>query len=72
MFNLNTLQQKIVELTNEDDVILRFLTETAYAKTPGIKIHHQPEASRQQTRLANLASPTSPLSTSMEEGRSLT
>ena len=54
MCNQNTLQQKIAELTNDGDVILRFLTETVQAKTPGVKIHHQLEASRQLTRLANL------------------
>ena len=54
MCNPNTLQQKISELTNDGDVILRFLTETVQAKTPGVKVHHQLEASRQLTRLANL------------------
>ena len=54
MCNSNALQQKIAGLTNDGDVILRFLTETVQGKTPGVKIHHQLEASRQLTRLANL------------------
>ena len=54
MCNPNTLQQKIAELTNDGEVVARFLTETVQAKTPGVKIHHQLEASRQLTRLANL------------------
>ncbi len=54
MCNSTALQQKIAELTNDGEVILRFLTETVQAKTPGVKIHHQLEASRQLTRLGNL------------------
>lgn len=55
MCNLNTLQHKIAKLTNNGELILRFLTDTMQAKTPDVKIHHQLEASRQLTHLANLA-----------------
>ena len=54
MCNQNTLQQKIAELTNDGEDILRFLAETVRGETPGVKAHHRLEASRQLTRLNNL------------------
>ncbi len=45
------LQQKIAELTNDGEDILRFLAETMRGETPGVKTCHRLEASRQLTRL---------------------
>ncbi len=54
MCNQNTLQQKIAELTNDGEVILRFLTDTVQGKTPGVKACHQLEAMKYLVRLGNL------------------
>ncbi len=45
------LQQKIAELTNDGEDILRFLAQTMRGETPGVKTCHRLEASRQLTRL---------------------
>ncbi len=54
MCNSNALQQKIAELTNDGEDILRFLAETVRGETPGVKAHHRLEASRQLNRLGAL------------------
>ena len=54
MCNSNALQQKIAELTNDGEDILRFLAETVRGETPGVKTHHRLEASRQLNRLGAL------------------
>ncbi len=54
MCNQNSLQQKIAELTNDGEDILRFLAETVRGETPGVKTHHRLEASRQLNRLGAL------------------
>ncbi len=48
------LQQKIAELTNDGEDILRFLTETVQGKTPDVKTCHQMEAARHLIRLGIL------------------
>ena len=50
----NKLQQKIAELTNDGEDILRFLTETVQGKTPDVKTCHQMEAARHLIRLGIL------------------
>ena len=45
------LQQKIAELTNDGEDILRFLAETMRGEIPDVKTCHRLEASRQLTRL---------------------
>ena len=45
------LQNKIAELTNDGEDILRFLAETMRGEIPGVKTCHRLEASRQLTRL---------------------
>ena len=47
----NKLQQKISELTNDGEDILRFLAETMRGEIPGAQACHRLEASRQLTRL---------------------
>ncbi len=54
MCNQNSLQQKIAELTNDGEDILRFLAETVRGETPGVKPHHRLEASRQLNHLGIL------------------
>ena len=54
MCNLNTLQQKIAELTNNGEVVARFLTDTVQGKIPGAQPCHRLEAARQLSRLCNL------------------
>ena len=59
MCDQNSLQQHIRELTNNGEVIARFLTETVQGKTPHAKPCHQLEATKQLTRLGALDNQTS-------------
>ena len=45
------IQNKIAELTNDGEDILRFLAETMRGEIPGVKTCHRLEASRQLSRL---------------------
>ena len=54
MCNSNSLQRHIRRLTNNGEVIARFLTETVQGKTPHAKPCHQLEATKQLTRLGAL------------------
>ena len=54
MCDLNTLQQKIADLTNDGEIVIRFLAETVQGKTPGVQPCHRLEATRQLTRFNNL------------------
>lgn len=57
MCNPNTLQQKIAELTNNGEVVARFLTDTVQGKIHGAQPCHRLEAARQLSRLCNLDDP---------------
>ena len=67
MCDINTLQQKIADLTNNGEIVIRFLAETVQGKTPAVQPCHRLEATSQLIRLGNLGDNTpSPL---MGEGR---
>ena len=67
MCDINTLQQKIADLTNNGEIVIRFLAETVQGKTPAVQPCHRLEATRQLIRLGNLGDNTP--SPSMGEGR---
>ena len=67
MCDINTLQQKIADLTNDGEIVIRFLAETVQGKTQAVQPCHRLEATRQLIRLGNLGDNTP--SPSMGEGR---
>ena len=67
MCDINTLQQKIADLTNNGEIVIRFLAETVQGKTPAVQPCHRLEATSQLIRLGNLGDNTP--SPSMGEGR---
>ena len=54
MCDQNTLQQKIADLTNNGEVVIRFLADTVQGKTPHVQPCHRLEATRQLIRLGTL------------------
>ena len=54
MCDLNTLQQKIADLTNDGEIVIRFLAETVQGKTPAVQPCHRLEATSQLIRLGVL------------------
>ena len=67
MCDINNLQQKIADLTNNGEIVIRFLAETVQGKTPAVQPCHRLEATSQLIRLGNLGDNTP--SPSMGEGR---
>ena len=67
MCDINTLQQKIADLTNNGEIVIRFLAETVQGKTQAVQPCHRLEATSQLIRLGNLGDNTP--SPSMGEGR---
>ena len=67
MCDINTLQQKIADLTDNGEIVIRFLAETVQGKTQAVQPCHRLEATRQLIRLGNLGDNTP--SPSMGEGR---
>ena len=51
MCDINTLQQKIADLTNDGEIVIRFLADTVQGKTPAVQPCHRLEATRQLIRL---------------------
>ena len=51
MCDINTLQQKIADLTNDGEIVIRFLAETVQGKTPAVQPCHRLEATSQLIRL---------------------
>ena len=51
MCDINTLQQKIADLTNNGEIVIRFLAETVQGKTPAVQPCHRLEATSQLIRL---------------------
>ena len=51
MCDINNLQQKIADLTNEGEIVIRFLAETVQGKTPAVQPCHRLEATSQLIRL---------------------
>ena len=51
MCDINTLQQKIADLTNNGEIVIRFLAETVQGKTPSVQPCHRLEATSQLIRL---------------------
>ena len=51
MCDLHTLQQKIADLTNNGEIVIRFLAETVQGKTPAVQPCHRLEATSQLIRL---------------------
>ena len=54
MCDINTLQQKIADLTNNGEIVIRFLAETVQGKTPAVQPCHRLEATSQLIRLGVL------------------
>ena len=54
MCDINTLQQKIADLTNDGEIVIRFLAETVQGKTPAVQPCHRLEATSQLIRLGVL------------------
>ena len=54
MCNINNLQQKIADLTNDGEIVIRFLAETVQGKTPAVQPCHRLEATSQLIRLGVL------------------
>ena len=51
MCDINTLQQKIADLTDNGEIVIRFLAETVQGKTPAVQPCHRLEATSQLIRL---------------------
>ena len=51
MCDINNLQQKIADLTNNGEIVIQFLAETVQGKTPAVQPCHRLEATRQLIRL---------------------
>ena len=51
MCDINTLQQKIADLTNDGEIVIRFLADTVQGKTPAVQPCHRLEATSQLIRL---------------------
>ena len=60
MCNSNSLQQHIRRLTNDGEVVARFLTETVQGKTPGAKACHQVKAMEYLVRFGLTDQPATP------------
>ena len=54
MCDINTLQQKIADLANNGEIVIRFLAETVQGKTPAVQPCHRLEATSQLIRLGVL------------------
>ena len=54
MCDINTLQQKIADLTQDGEIVIRFLAETVQGKTPAVQPCHRLEATSQLIRLGVL------------------
>ena len=54
MCDINTLQQKIADLTNDGEIVIRFLAETVQGKTQAVQPCHRLEATSQLIRLGVL------------------
>ena len=54
MCDINTLQQKIADLTNNGEIVIRFLADTVQGKTPAVQPCHRLEATSQLIRLGVL------------------
>ena len=51
MCDINTLQQKIADLTQDGEIVIRFLADTVQGKTPAVQPCHRLEATSQLIRL---------------------
>ena len=51
MCDINNLQQKIADLTNNGEIVIRFLADTVQGKTPSVQPCHRLEATSQLIRL---------------------
>ena len=54
MCDINTLQQKIADLTQDGEIVIRFLADTVQGKTPAVQPCHRLEATSQLIRLGVL------------------
>ena len=69
MCDINTLQQKIADLTQDGEIVIRFLADTVQGKTPAVQPCHRLEATSQLIRLGNLGDNTpSPLTGEGRDG----
>ncbi len=55
----NTLQQHILDITNDGKDVANFLYATMHGQNPNAKFHHQMEAAKHLTKLALPATPSS-------------